>query len=59
MLNNKQKVTYKIFMRQILYLSEKKKLKPNNIRKVLKSSYAKSVIPSKNVLNLNFKHLFD
>jgi hypothetical protein len=49
-LNNKQKVTYKVFVRQIVYLSEKKRLNPKNIRKILKSSYAKRVIPSKNVI---------
>jgi hypothetical protein len=50
LLNNKQRVTYKTFVRQIVFLSEKKSLNPKNIRKTLKLSYAKCVIPSKNVL---------
>ena len=55
MLNTKkQKVTYKIFLRQILYLSKNKNLNAKQIRKVFKISYAKQVIPSRKVRNFKF-----
>ena len=49
LLNNKRKVSHKDFMRQILYLSSKRHLNSKQIRKILKCSYSKGVIPSNNV----------
>jgi hypothetical protein len=45
----KKKATYKAFSTQILYMGKKKGQSANQIRKTLKLSYSKSVIPSQNV----------
>jgi hypothetical protein len=44
-----KKVTYKTFITQILYMSKNKDLNAKEIRKCLKLSYSKGVIPSLNV----------
>ena len=49
MLFTKKKINYKTFLPQILYLKNKKKLSAKEIRKHLKISYSKGIIPSRNV----------
>ena len=45
----KNKVTYKRFLNQIVYLSKKKGLKAKKIRQILIYSNSKRVVPSTNV----------
>ncbi len=47
-INKKQKTNYKTFVKQILYLN-KQRYSDQSIRKILRQSYSKNVVPSKAV----------